>query len=229
MVIGIDIVDADIIADLSSAEGRDIAVAGVKQLCGNAVDRLVACAGIGPDDPSLSRIASVNYFGMVDLLDRLFESLKRGRNPAGVVISSNSAQMLKLGKDPYVMALLEHDEYEAGRVIEEARDRALAYIGSKNAVARAVRRRAMTWGNAGVRLNAVAPGNTRTPMLQRMLDQPVYGRRIRALPTPLGRDAEPEEIAAVVSFLLSPDASYIHGAVYYVDGGTDATLRPDGF
>ena len=229
MVIGIDIVDADIIADLSTAEGRDIAVAGVKQLCGNVVDRLVACAGIGPDDPSLSRIASVNYFGMVDLLDRLFESLKRGRNPAGVVISSNSAQMLKLGKDPYVMALLEHDEYEAGRIIEEARDSALAYIGSKNAVARAVRRRAMTWGNAGVRLNAVAPGNTRTPMLQRMLDQPVYGRRIRALPTPLGRDAEPEEIAAVVSFLLSPEASYIHGAVYYVDGGTDATLRPDGF
>jgi NAD(P)-dependent dehydrogenase (short-subunit alcohol dehydrogenase family) len=108
-------------------------------------------------------------------------------------------------------------------------DSALAYIGSKNAVARAVRRRAMTWGNAGVRLNAVAPGNTRTPLLRRMLDQPVYGGRISALPSPLGRDAEPDEIAAVVAFLLGPEASYIHGAVYYVDGGIDATVRPDGF
>ena len=229
MVMGIDIVDAEIIADLSTAEGRGVAVAGVKRRCGDAIDRLVACAGIGPDNPSLSRIASVNYFGVVDLLDELFESLKRGKNPAVVVISSNSAQMLTLDKDPYVRALLEHDESEARRVIEEAGDSALAYIGSKKAVAQAVRRRAMTWGNAGVRLNAVAPGNTRTPMLQRMLDQPVYGRRIRALPSPLGRDAEPEEIAAVVAFLLGPEASYIHGAVYYVDGGIDAALRPDGF
>ncbi len=229
MVIGIDIVDADIIADLSSAEGRGVAVAEVKRRCGDGIDRLVACAGIGPDDPSLSRIASVNYFGMVDLLDELFECLKLGKNPAVVVVSSNSAHMLTLGKDPYVMALLEHDEPEARRIIEEAGDRALAYVGSKNAVARSVRQRAMTWGNAGVRLNAVAPGNTRTPLLQRMLAQPVYGRRIRALPSPLGRDAEPDEIATVVAFLLGPEASYIHGAVYYVDGGTDAALRTDGF
>jgi NAD(P)-dependent dehydrogenase (short-subunit alcohol dehydrogenase family) len=209
--------------------GREAAVSEVKRRCGDVIDRLVACAGIAPDNPSLSRIASVNYLGVVVLLDELFESLKRGKNPAVVVISSNSAQMLKLDKDPYVMALLAHDESEARRMIEEAGDSALAYIGSKNAVARAVRRRAMTWGNAGVRLNAVAPGNTRTPLLRRMLDQPVYGGRISALPSPLGRDAEPDEIAAVVAFLLGPEASYIHGAVYYVDGGIDATVRPDGF
>jgi NAD(P)-dependent dehydrogenase (short-subunit alcohol dehydrogenase family) len=228
-VIGIDIKGADIIADLSTREGREAAVAEVKRRCGDIIDRFVACAGISTDDPSPARIASVNYFGMIDLLDGLFDSLKRGKAPAAVVISSNSAQIRVLDDDPYVLALLEHDEAKAGRIVEEANDTILAYMGSKNAVARAIRRRAMVWGNAGVRLNAVAPGNTKTPQLQRGLDHPVFGDLIRALPRPLGRDAEPDEIAVVVAFLLSRDASYIHGAVYYVDGGIDAVARPDRF
>lgn len=206
-----------------------IELSWVKRRCGDIIDRFVACAGISTDDPSPARIASVNYFGMIDLLDGLFDSLKRGKAPAAVVISSNSAQLRVLDDDPYVLALLEHDEVKARRMIDEIGDTKLAYMGSKNAVARAIRRRAMVWGNAGVRLNAVAPGNTKTPQLQRGLDHPVFGDLIRALPRPLGRDAEPDEIAVVVAFLLSRDASYIHGAVYYVDGGIDAVARPDRF
>jgi NAD(P)-dependent dehydrogenase (short-subunit alcohol dehydrogenase family) len=228
-IIGIDIKGAEIIADLSTRQGREAAIAEVKRRCGDIIDHFVACAGISTDDPSAARIASVNYFGMIDPLDGLFDSLKRGKDPAAVVISSNSAQLRALDDDPYVLALLEHDEAKARRIVEEAGDTILAYMGSKNAVARAIRHRAMAWGNAGVRLNAVAPGNTKTPQLQRGLDHPVIGDLIRALPRPLGRDAEPEEIAVVVAFLLSRDASYIHGAVCYVDGGIDAVARPDRF
>ena len=80
-----------------------------------------------------------------------------------------------------------------------------------------------------MRLNAIAPDGVQTPMLQRALDDPAMAGHLNSLPKPLGRHGEPEEIAAVASFLLSPEASYVHGAVYYVDGGRDAQIRPDRF
>jgi len=55
------------------------------------------------------------------------------------------------------------------------------------------------------------------------------GRIVDAMPNPLGRRAKPDEIARVIRFLLSPDASYVHGSILWADGGGDAALRPDGF
>ena len=66
-------------------------------------------------------------------------------------------------------------------------------------------------------------------MLQRVLDDPTMAGRGESQPKPLGRYGEPEDIASVVAFLLSIEASYIHGTVYYVDGGRDAQIRPDSF
>jgi len=229
-VIGIDIKDAEIIADLSTSEGCAAAVAGVKQHCDNHLDGFVAAAGLAPvdvKDPSL--IVSVNYYGVVNLLDELFDLLQRGNNPAAVVFSSNSAQWTPMDENTYVLALLNHNEIEAKQIISELDHPGMAYVISKNALARAVRHRAATWGNAGVRLNVIAPGMIMTPMQQRVLEDPDTGDFIRSMPKPLGRYGEPEEIAAVVAFLLGAESSYIHGAVYYVDGGQDAQMRPDRF
>ena len=65
-------------------------------------------------------------------------------------------------------------------------------------------------------------------MLEGLLSRPEFAPSIEALPVPLGRSAPPEEMASVVTFLLGPDASYVHGQVVYVDGGIDAQLRPGG-
>jgi NAD(P)-dependent dehydrogenase (short-subunit alcohol dehydrogenase family) len=92
-----------------------------------------------------------------------------------------------------------------------------------------VRRRAKPWGDAGVRLNAVCPGATETPLLQGSIEHPVWGPGVASLDIPLGRRADPSEIATVVAFLLGPGASYVHGSMVYIDGGNDAAMRPDRF
>ncbi len=231
-VIGIDIRNAEIIADLSTHDGRQVAVKSVKQHYG-AFDRFVACAGVATYVRPPSLIGSINYFGAVDLLDGLFEQLQRGNKGNAVVILSNSAQWLQLDETPYVLALLDHNEDGAARIIDEMDDAFLAashaYVGSKLALGRAIRRRVIGWGKAGVRLNGVAPGNTRTPMLQRVLEDPNTRDGVQSMEIPLGRLAEPDEVANLVAFLCSPEASYIHGGIYYVDGGIDAHIRPDRF
>jgi NAD(P)-dependent dehydrogenase (short-subunit alcohol dehydrogenase family) len=232
-VIGIDIKDAEIIADLSTREGRDAAIAGVKSRR-DAIDRLVLCAGLATYARPVSLIPAVNYFGAVELLDGLFDLLRRGTDPRAVLILSNSARWLAdSDQASYVQALLAGREAEAARIIDGFDDdvlaAALAYIGSKLALGQALRRRAMTWGSAGVRLNGVAPGNTNTPMLQKVMEDPGTREGVLSMEIPLGRLAEPDDIASVVTFLCSPEASYVHGSIFYVDGGIDALIRPDGF
>jgi NAD(P)-dependent dehydrogenase (short-subunit alcohol dehydrogenase family) len=73
----------------------------------------------------------------------------------------------------------------------------------------------------------VAPGAVRTPLLQRGLDHPAYGPAIRNFPIPTGDFGSPEEIASAIVFLLGSAASFCCGSVLFVDGGTDAMLRPD--
>lgn len=230
-VVGVDLRNADINGDLSVPEGRAQAVAAVLERCAGRIDALVLCAGLGATFEPAAKIALVNYYGSVELLDGLLPALKQGNRPAAVVISSVSSTQLAWDKNPLAAALEANDAAQLGAILEAAGEQRgnLAYAGSKNALTVAVRRRAAVWGQAGVRLNTVAPGATQTPLLEAGLSDPRYGQAIRDFVPPLGRRAEPAEIAAVVAFLLSAQASYIHGAQIVVDGGIDATMRPTQF
>jgi NAD(P)-dependent dehydrogenase (short-subunit alcohol dehydrogenase family) len=73
----------------------------------------------------------------------------------------------------------------------------------------------------------VAPGPIDTPLLAGGLDDPVLGPLIEALPVPVGRRGTPVEIARAVEFLLDPANGFVHGSILFVDGGSDAMLRPD--
>jgi NAD(P)-dependent dehydrogenase (short-subunit alcohol dehydrogenase family) len=230
-VLGIDLRNAEIAADLSTADGRAQAIAAVLEACGGVLDGLVLCAGVGPQVEPPSKVAAVNYFGAVQLLDALRPALQRGSSPCAVVVSSVASAQLPWSKNPLGAALEAGDEAQVAAVLAGAGDRAgqLAYAASKNALTVAVRRRVVEWGRAGVRLNAVAPGAVETPLLQAGLADPRYGQAIRDFVGPIPRRARAEEVAATIVFLMGPDAGYVHGAQFFVDGGIDAMARPTQF
>jgi NAD(P)-dependent dehydrogenase (short-subunit alcohol dehydrogenase family) len=96
---------------------------------------------------------------------------------------------------------------------------ACAYVASKHGVVGLTKAAALDYAKDGIRVNAVAPGYVDTPMLANRSEAQ---REEIASRHPLGRIAAPEEIAAVVAFLASPESSFVSGAYYTVDGGYTA-------
>ena len=141
------------------------------------------------------------------------------------MISSNSTTMTPGLRIEDAMVYLEEDEEAAVRHFATARP-FTAYPAGKLAIAFWVRKNSATWMAQGIRVNAVAPGVTDTAMVRPLLDIPDVKASLDRVPIPLGRWAQPEEIATVIAFMLSRDSSYIVGQVLFADGGTDALLQP---
>jgi len=125
-----------------------------------------------------------------------------------------------------------------GVVVNVASDQALigkplsaAYGASKAAIAQLTRSAALDWAKQGIRFNCIAPGSTDTAMLGHVIAQlsARFPQRLQGPAeevytqgVPLGRFADPSEIAAVIAFLASDAASFITGAIIPVDGGGTA-------
>ncbi len=229
-VIGVDLHDADVEADLATPEGRTVAIDGVLDRCDGVLQGLVPFAGLGPlPDRTGPIVVAVNYFGAVALLDGLRPALAAAPDgAAAVAISSNSTTVQPGVPAAVIEACLAGDE-EAAKAASEADGSFGAYPATKTAIARWSRTHAVTdeWIGAGINLNVVAPGMVATAMVDEGLADPVLAPFLKDFPLPVGRPGRPEELAALVAFLLGPEARFFVGSVIFADGGTDALLRPD--
>ena len=185
---------------------------------------LVLTAGLSPQMGDGRRIVAVNLVA-ADAVVRAFErSLAPGS--VGVCFASMAAHMVPA--DPAVDALLDDpssprlfDDLAALGLLEQP---GIAYAVSKRGVIRLVERRSRAWGAAGARLLSVSPGVIDTPM-GRLEDahEPAMAEMVAG--SALVREGGPEEVAAVVAFLVSDAASFITGTDILVDGGVIASQR----
>jgi NAD(P)-dependent dehydrogenase (short-subunit alcohol dehydrogenase family) len=195
-VIGVDLHETEVTADLGTVEGRGATVSAVADLCGGALS------------------------GLQPLL------VEGGAGGSAVAISSNSTTVQPAIPEAVVEACLAHDETRARALADEAGSMvtypatklALAHWVRRQGTG-------PDWAGAGLRLNAIAPGMIDTPMVGDMRADPQVGPLLDMLPIPIGRPGRPEEIAALVALLLGPDGGYFCGSVLFCDGGSDALLR----
>ena len=222
-MIGVDVRDAEVIADLATADGRHAMVDQVTERSGGALHGVVAAAGVTHDDGAL--VTSINFFGGAGHTggpaSPARRPTRRQRGRGGVQLGHHPARALARPRDG--MPRLATRPRPAPRPATASGRTAPASwrwpAGCDGAAT------ADEWIGAGIRLNAVAPGFIDTPMTAGSRDF-ILGLG-DVYPIPVGRAGRAEEVAGLIAYLLSDDAGFFCGSVLTMDGGTDAALRPD--
>ena len=159
------------------------------------VDVLVNNAGHTMPQASFATTVQVNLMAVHDLSTRLHEKLKVSRLPGGASVV-NLASMMSYFGSPWFPA----------------------YGAAKAGILQLTRTLAAAWAKDGIRVNAIAPGSVPTSMTAPFANDPAVHKMVNDK-TPMGRWAEPVEIAAPILFLCSSAASFITGHTLVADGG----------
>lgn len=193
-----------IVGDIADSSFCDAAVAtavghhGSLDVLVNAAGVIVRASGEDTTDEQWARIMGVNVSGTFFMCRAALRVMKTQRRGAIVNFGSIWGDLGSAG--------------------------VAAYCASKGAVHNLTRALAMDHASDGIRVNAVCPGEVNTPMLQSERAEAVTDELLARLAAsvPMGRLADPDEIARVVCFLASDDASYMTGAMVSVDAGYGA-------
>lgn len=187
------------VADVSKSDERLKVIENMQQVFGDSLDILVNNVGtnirkqlIDYQENEYRQIFEVNLFSVVEMCRLCYPFLKNGVG-ANVVNVASVAGFLDVSSGP-------------------------PYGMTKAAEIQLTRHLAVEWASVGIRVNAISPWYTATPLTVPVLSNPERLDRIIAR-TPLSRVAEPGEMASVVAFLAMDKASYITGQNISVDGG----------
>ena len=229
-VIGVDVRDADVTVDLSTAEGRAALVENVTALSGGTIDAVIANAGLAT--PTATTVA-VNYFGTIATLEGLRPLLAKSPSPRAVATASMAS--LFPPDDALLTALLAGDEKAAlarGAELEAGGPQlgSLIYGTTKRALAMWIRRHAATadWAGASIALNGIAPGVVETPMTAELIATPEQREQITTMvPMPLNGIFEPRSVAYLLAWLTSEENAHLCGQIVFIDGGSDVIIRGD--
>jgi NAD(P)-dependent dehydrogenase (short-subunit alcohol dehydrogenase family) len=191
--------------DVSKAAGVASCVAAARKAFGG-IDVLVNNAGVLDDAPFLElteqefdRILGVNLrgaflMGQAVAREMVKQAVAKATAPAGAIVNMSSVNAL--------FALPDH----------------VAYSISKGGINQLTKAMAIALAPYRIRVNAVGPGTISTPLLQGVIKDAAFRTKVLSR-TPMGRFGEPQEIAAIVAWLASEQASYVTGTTVYADGG----------
>lgn len=191
------------------------------------VKTVIHAAGVSPHMTDGKKIFKINAIGTVNIDEAFAEVM--GEGSVILNVSSMSAYMLPADNQPtqiYALALTDVNAFEAAadQMIESVpadRQAGMAYTVSKNFVIWFTERMAVKYGKKGIRVVSISPGTFDTPMGEVEGDEAASF----AIRGALGRVGEPAEIARMMAFMVSDDASYLTGTDILYDGGSIAAMH----
>ena len=190
------------------------------------VTGLIQAAGVSPSQASPQTILAVDLYGTAVVLEEFGRIIARGG--AGVVIASQSGHRLGAlaAEQNAALATTPADELLSLPMLatDQVTDSLHAYQLAKRGNALRVMAEAVRWSERGARINTISPGIIITPLARDELSGPRAEGYQRFLDlSPAGRAGTPDEVANVGALLMGPDAAFITGSDFLIDGGVTAS------
>jgi NAD(P)-dependent dehydrogenase (short-subunit alcohol dehydrogenase family) len=215
-VVGVDLAESEfadesVVADVTDEDAIRDLYAGVRDRHGT-IDVLFNNAGISPDDDTSVLETSLEAWQRVQdvNLKSVFLCCKHG---IPHLLATGGGSVINTASFVAVMG---------------AATSQISYTASKGGVLALSRELGVQFARQGVRVNALCPGPVNTPLLQELFAKDPEKAARRLVHLPMGRFAEPREIASAVLFLASDDSTYVNASTFLVDGGlAGAYVTPD--